>query len=112
MAYLGFNLNFHKGVLEVPNEKLKTVRRELGKLVTHTNMTPRKMSAILGVVRSFLMAIPHLRAFTDLMVQFVARGQVGGRGWDSPHPILAELTDQVREIKDLLASGYGRPFEK
>ena len=74
VQYLGFHLNFEKGCLEVPAEKIKTVRREFGKLVTHKEMTPRKMSNILGVVRSFLVAIPHLRAFTDKMVQFVSQG--------------------------------------
>jgi hypothetical protein len=48
VMYLGFNLNFVKGCLEVPHQKLKTVRRELGKLVNHTHLKPRKVAASLG----------------------------------------------------------------
>ena len=78
VQHLGFSINFQTGTLEVPPQKLKTIRKELGKLVTQQSMTPRKMAAILGHVRSFLTAIPYLRAFTDLMVRFVAKEtQVG-----------------------------------
>ena len=48
LTHLGFVLDLKEGVLKVPPEKLKGVRRELGKLVTHQQMTPRKMAAILG----------------------------------------------------------------
>ena len=68
------------GVLKVPSEKLTTCRRELGKLLTHREMSCRKMAAILGQVRSFLTAMPFLRAFTDLMLQFVSHHR--NLGWD------------------------------
>ena len=53
VKHLGFIINFEEGCLQVPQEKLKAVRRELGKIVTHTELSPRKMAAILGAVRSF-----------------------------------------------------------
>ena len=69
--HLGFNIDLNSGHLKVPKEKLKGVRRELGKLVTHTHMSSRRMAAILGVVRACLPALPILKAFTDTFVQFV-----------------------------------------
>ena len=69
---LGFSFGSQGGVLKVPSEKLTTCRRELGKLLTHKEMSCRKMAAILGQVRSFLTAIPFFRAFTDLMLEFVS----------------------------------------
>ena len=44
-------------------------------------MPPRKMAAILGQVRSFLVALPFLRALTDSLVQFVK--DVQPQGWDA-----------------------------
>ena len=58
VKHLGFHIDFKAGLLQVPSQKLKTVRRELGKLLTNTQVTPRKMAAILGIIRSFLIALP------------------------------------------------------
>ena len=80
--HLGFSLNLKEGILEVPKHKLKSVRKELGKILTHNTLTCRKMAAILGSVRSFLMAMPFLRAFTDHMRDFV--NQQANLGWDLP----------------------------
>ena len=69
--HLGFDLNFKEGCLQVAAAKLKAVRKDLGKLVTAREISCRKMAAILGTVRSFLVSLPFLRAFTDTMVEFV-----------------------------------------
>ena len=53
VAHLGFVLNFQEGSLQVTPTKLKTVKKELGKLVTKSHISCRKMAAILGTVRSF-----------------------------------------------------------
>ena len=58
VQHLGFTLNFKEGALQVAPGKLKTVKKELGKLITKTEISCRKMAAILGVVRSFLVALP------------------------------------------------------
>jgi hypothetical protein len=71
VEHLGFLVDLKKGLLQVPQEKMKNIRKELGKLLTHSEMSCRKMAAILGATRSFLMAMPFLRAFTDQLVQFV-----------------------------------------
>jgi hypothetical protein len=107
--YLGFTLNFAQGVLEVPQQKLKTVRRELGKLVTHSHLTPRKVAAILGTVRSFLTALPFLRAFTDQLCAFVKLQERGG--WDTMHHLPKDLQSQLREVKDILLNWQGRKME-
>ena len=70
--HLGFSLNLKEGKLQISPQKLKMVKKkELGKLVTKENLSCRKMASILGQVRSFLVALPFLRAFTDTMCQFV-----------------------------------------
>ena len=108
ITHLGFQVNLAEGRLEVPPQKLKTVRKELGKLVTNSQITCRKMAAILGQVRSFLQALPFLRAFTDLMVHFV--DQQVTQGWDKKLPIPVELKKQVVEVKELLQNWKGREF--
>ena len=55
---LGFQHRLQRGGLQVPQEKLKSIRKELGKIVKYTVMSPRKMPAILGQVRSFLWPCP------------------------------------------------------
>ena len=108
VEHLGFIVNLEKGQLEVPSSKLKTVRKELGKLVTHQTLSPRKMAAILGVVRSFLHAMPFLRAFTGQMLKFVHQhSQVG---WDTPLQVPTELKLQVQEISQLMLTWKGRTF--
>ena len=94
--HLGFRLDLHRGVLMVPPAKFKSVRRELGKLVCHGNMSCRKMAAILGQVRSFLTAMPFLRAFTDKMLLFVRRHQF--IGWDHPLEVPSELRQEVLNV--------------
>jgi hypothetical protein len=85
VAHLGFTVDFRQGTLQVPQEKLKAIKKELGKLLTHSEMSCRKMAAILGATRSFLMAMPFLRAFTDQLLQFVNQQEV--LGWDQKVPI-------------------------
>ena len=109
VTYLGFTLNFAKGSLEVPQQKLKVVRRELGKLITHSWLSPRKMAAILGTVRSFLTALPFLRAFTDQLCSFVNLQEKWG--WDTPQPLPKVLQQQLVEVKNLLITWQGRSME-
>jgi hypothetical protein len=108
IPHLGFVIDFSKGLLRLPPEKIKAIRVEFGKLVRKKMLTCRKMAAILGSVRSFLMALPFLRAFSDQMVRFVARHR--HIGWDSPSPVPLEIADQVRELHFLTTSWAGRPF--
>ena len=79
--HLVFSVNLKDGLLEVPRGKLKSVRKELGKIVTHSHMSCRKMAALLGNVRSFLMAMPFVRAFKDNMMDFVNQNRKWG--WDA-----------------------------
>ena len=73
VKHLGFQLNLAQGLLEISPQKLKVVRKELGKLLTKDTISFRKMAAILGTVRSFLVALPFLRAFTDTIVGFTTQ---------------------------------------
>ena len=108
VQHLGFQLDFKEGRVNVPPEKLKAVRKELGKLITKEKMSARKMAAILGTVRSFLTALPFLRAFTDQMRSFVSGHH--HFGWDKNRPIPLELQEEVRSIKNLLHNWSGRQF--
>jgi hypothetical protein len=106
VEHLGFKIDFQTGRLQVPSQKLKAIRKEMGKLVTHVEMTPRRMAAILGTVRSFLMAMPFLRAFTDMLTQFINQHQP--QGWDQKFQIPPALHQQVRELNGLMHSWQGR----
>ena len=108
VEHLGFVLDLKKGVLTVPNHKLKMARKQLGKIFLAEHMTCRKMSSILGSIRSLLVALPFLRSFTDQMLQFVS--QANSQGWDSVHKIPGALKEELKEIKQLLADWQGRPF--
>ena len=106
--HLGLLLDLRRGELTVPLDKRKGYRKELGKVLTNKTLTVRKVAAILGRVRSLLPALPALRAFTDHLVKFVAKGQ--GMGWDSSHPIPEALRVQVREATALVTDWPGRRF--
>ena len=106
--HLGFLLDFTTGHLKITIPKLKSLRKELGKLVTHTSMSCRKLAAILGTIRSCLVSAPFLRAFTDTLVQFTNQHQQ--HGWDKNIFIPQSLKTQLLSVKDLLISWEGRPF--
>ena len=106
--HLGFTVNLKDGLLEVPRSKLKNVRKELGKIVTHNHLSCRKMAAILGNVRSFLMAMPFLRAFTDNMRDFVNQNRKWG--WDAVLEIPPGLQREVRDLNVLTQEWTGRSF--
>ena len=106
--HLGFQVDFKKARLNVPVQKIKNIRKELGKILTNSEMSCRKMAAILGQVRSFLMAMPFLRAFTDAMVHFVSSSR--WRGWDQKQEVPEFLRQQVRDVNVLTKNWVGRPF--
>ena len=106
--HLGFDLNLQEGKLQISPQKLKMVKKELGKLVTKDNLSCRKMASILGQVRSFLVALPFLRAFTDTMCQFVNVSTQ--KGWNYQQNVPSTLKDQLKEIKIVLDNWEGRPF--
>ena len=108
--HLGFQIDFGKGVLTVPPAKLKSIRKDLGKIVLAKSMTARKMAAILGQVRSFLQAIPALRSFTDLMLGFIRNNQL--QGWDKACPIPEIMKEELKTIGKLLTDWPGRSFGK
>ena len=107
--HLGFSVDFKTGRLQVPKEKMKAIRKELGKILTHTEMSCRKMAAILGATRAFLMAMPFLRAFTDQLVQFVNQQET--KGWDQKLPIPPFLKEQVKEMSLVMEMWKGRNFQ-
>jgi transcriptional regulator of met regulon len=109
VAHLGFQVDFQHGLLQVPKEKIKAISKELGKLLTNREMSCRKMAAILGATRSFLMAMPFLRAFTDQLVQFVNQQETVG--WDQKLLIPQTLKEQVKEMASILKEWKGRTFQ-
>jgi hypothetical protein len=108
VQHLGMLLDFEQGVLEVPPHKLKTIRKELGKLVTHRTLTCRKVASILGQVRSYLVALPFLRLVTDQLLQFSNLHKT--KGWDHGVPLAYEFRQQVVELETYLHPGFGRKF--
>jgi hypothetical protein len=108
LPHLGFHLNLAQGKLQLGTEKLKMVRRELGKLVTHQSLSCRKMASILGCIRSFLVGLPFLRAFTDTLVGFVNLHEKFR--WDHQVPIQEEVKTQLQDVREILQTWGGRPF--
>jgi hypothetical protein len=100
--------HFVEGVVLVPKHKQQAYRRELGKLVRLTSVSCRKMAAILGKLRSLLVAFPGLRAFTDEMAVFTT--QATKEGWDVRLPVPQALKEQVLECGKLLEKWPGRKF--
>jgi len=48
VKHLGLQINLKDGLLQVPEGKMKAIRNEMGKLLTHKEISCRKMPAILG----------------------------------------------------------------
>ena len=77
--------------MKLPPQRIKKVRKELGKLVLAQTMSAKNMAAFLGQVRAFLLYLPFLRAFTDSMCHFVqVHSQVS---WSMRHLIPATLKE-------------------
>ena len=106
--HLGFLLNFEVGKLQLAPQRLKGVRKELGKFVTKTVMSKRQVAAILGKVRANLFALPFLRAFTDQLHQFLCREK--DSPWESKHHLPGEIKQEILEVGKLLQDWSGRPF--
>ena len=85
LDHLGFTIEFKEGCLLVPKEKMKTAGKELGEILTNSFLSFREIPAILGAVRSFLMAMPFLRDFTHTMPMFVK--EQTHQGWDRKVPV-------------------------
>ena len=108
VTHLGFQLNLKDGKLEVPPHKLKTIRKEIGKVLLAESLSCRKMASILGQVRSQLVALPCLRVLTNFLADF--SGQHTTQGWDYKVKIPQDLKTQILELKEFLQPGVGRPF--
>ena len=105
---LGLKKDLLNGQLLVPNHNRKGYRKEAGKILTSRCLTPRKVAAILGRFGSLLLALPALRAFTDLLVIFVCLHQ--RYGWDAYPPVPDALKEQVISVSTILKEWPGRPF--
>ena len=108
IRHLGQWINLEKGQLEIPQEKLKALRKELGKVLTKADITCRKLSSILGQVRSCLVSLPFLRILTDQLCKMVDLHTKWG--WDHVLTIPQNVKDQLIELKEFLQPGIGRAF--
>jgi hypothetical protein len=106
--HLGFQINFQQGKLQITPQKVKGLKKELGKFVKKAIMSKKQVAAILGHVKSNLVAMPFLRAITGLLVKILA--EKASLPWDSKHPIPTPIKDQLKEIKFLLENWSGRNF--
>ena len=108
VTHLGFVINFREGRLQLSPSKIKGIRKELGKFVTKSVMSKRQVAATFGQIRANLLAMPFLRAFTSLLVTFLA--EKGSCTWESKHQLSVEIKEELRKVKDLLSQWKGRPF--
>jgi hypothetical protein len=108
VSHLGFVLNFQEGKLQLSPHKVKGIRKELGKFVTKSVMSKRQVAAILGQIRANLLAMPFLRAFTSLLVTFLA--EKGSAPWESKHQLSQDIKQELATVRVLLDKWEGRPF--
>jgi hypothetical protein len=94
--------------LEVPGPKLKTIRKELGKVLMAQKMSCRKIASVLGQIRSYLVALPFLRVVTSQLQTFTNLQKV--QGWDYQVDIPALLKQEIRDLKKYLDPDLGRKF--
>ena len=106
--HLGFIVDFQKGQLEVPPQKLKTVRKELGKILLAKELTCRKITSVLGQIRSYLVALPFLRLVTQQLHAFSILQK--SHGWDHLIKIPQSLKQEIKELKKYLDPNLGRKF--
>jgi hypothetical protein len=97
------------GLLISPVRKVEKCAQRVGQVGHPQGYDLPKMAAILGQVRSFLVAMPFLRAFTDKMLLFVIHNQVCG--WDQRSCVPPSLKQEVLEVHQLVSQWGGRPFE-
>lgn len=103
--HLIFTVDFKQGPLKAPQKKLKAVKN----LLTRSEKACRKMAAILGATRSFLIAMPFGKDFADQVVHFVNQQEISG--WDHKVPIPSALQHQVQEMYCLMGEWKGRKFQ-
>ena len=108
VSHLGFLLNLQQGKLQISPYKLKGIKKELGKFVKKTTMSKRQVAAILGQIRANLLALPFLRAFTTLLVNFLA--EKSGASWDEKHQLSQEIKEELKVVKTVMEKWGGRPF--
>ena len=108
ITHLGFVVNLLDGKVQLHPQKLQTIKKDLGKFITKKEMAKRQIAAILGQVRSNLLALPFLRAFTTEMVQLLA--QTAQESWDRKFPISAEIKKELKKVGEILDSWSGRNF--
>ena len=108
ITHLGFILNFQEAKLQISQQKLKSVKKELGKFLLKNTMSKRQLAAILGKIRANLLALPFLRAFTTLLVSFLAA--TGSSSWDSKHFLPQSVKEEMQQVKRVLDTWSGRPF--
>ena len=104
VKFLGVAVDFVNGTVCIPSYKRKSYRRELGQLLTRMHASPRKLTSVLGKVRSHLVCFPGLRVLSDHLVSLVQTASFVGYGTGLPKP-------QVRMCKSYLSSWEGRPME-
>jgi hypothetical protein len=108
LQHLGFIIDFQRGQLEVPPPRLKTIRKELGKVMVAQRLSCRKITSILGQIRCYLPALPFLRLVTQELLKFSQLNVE--KGWDFLVNIPWALKQEIRDLKQFLQPDLGRPF--
>ena len=108
LEHLGVLFDFVSGCLKVPPKKLKACRKDIGQFVTKDTVVLRKAAAVLGRLKSLLVAVPALRCFCTLLQDFTNQAPV--LGWNTTRSIPSALVEEVLKCKNFLHDWGGRPF--
>ena len=108
LVHLRAIIKLKEGLLQVPPAKLRSIRKEIGKVLVANSLSCRKMAIILGQIRSNLTALPFLRAFTDTLKTFADLHTT--HSWDHQVVIPQAVRVLTKGLKCLLLENLGRPF--
>ena len=109
LVWIGFKLNFIRGILQVPREKLKPVLEDLDRLCRADAPSVRRVAAVLGRNRAWLQVLPHLRNCTDALAIHGARNV--RYGWEAHQPMHPRVLTQPEQACTQLATWKGRSFQ-
>ena len=67
IVYLGFLINLHDGMIQIPEGKLRGVCTAIDRLLAAVNPSARRVASVVGKLRALAYAVPHVRLLTNLL---------------------------------------------
>ncbi len=104
--HLGFQINFQQGKLQITPQKVKGLKKGVGKICQKGKHVKETSGSNLRPGKVKFCDYAFLKAFTGLLVKFLA--ETASNPWDSKNQIPSPIKDQLK--KKLLENWSGRNF--